>query len=46
MVVVVAAVVGGDTDTECVRTAACRYTSFSSKLVDVSNTSRVLQKHV
>jgi len=42
--VVVVVAVGGDT--EYIRTAACRSTPFSSKLVDVSNTSRVLQKHI
>ena len=52
VVVIIVVVVGGggggntDTDTDCIRTAASRSTSFSSKLVDVSNTSRVLQKHI
>jgi hypothetical protein len=33
--------VGGAVNAECIRTAACRFTSFSSKFVDVSNTNRV-----
>jgi len=37
---------GSNTVTDCIRTAACRSTSFSSKFVDASTATGVLQKHI
>jgi len=50
VVVVVAAAAGGggggNTDIDCIHTAVCRFTSFSSKIFDVSTASCILQKHI